>query len=128
MQDSYPRSLSRASISILSPRVELGRTMRETEQTSIKNDFNQERIQTEDEGGQLGEGAPKTQWKVSAPKAREHFWGVIRENSLVFLLNNALAYMLPRIQNETMKKECIWVRIRGTASRQKEGTKAEFSS
>ena len=67
------------------------------------------------EGGQLGEGAPKTQWKVSAPKAHENFCGVIRENSLVFLLNNALVYMFPRIQNETLKKECIWVRMRSAA-------------
>ena len=58
-------------------------------------------------GGQLGEGAPKTQWKISAPKARENFWGFIRENSLVFLLNNALVYMFRRIQNESLKKYCI---------------------
>ena len=58
-------------------------------------------------GGQLGEGVPKTQWKVSAPKARENFWGFIRENPLVFLLNNALVYMFLRIQNESLKKECI---------------------
>ena len=58
-------------------------------------------------------GAPKTQWKVSAPKARENFWSLVQENYLVFLLNNALVYMFPRIQNETLKKERIWVRIRG---------------
>ena len=33
--------------------------------------------------------------------ACENFWDVIQENSLVFLLNNALVYMFPRIQNET---------------------------
>ena len=38
--------------------------------------------------------------------------GVFRENSLVFLLNNALVYMFLRIQNESLKKECICVRIR----------------
>ena len=57
-------------------------------------------------------GVPKTQWTVSAPKARENFWSLIQENSLVFLLNNTLVYMFPRIQNETLKKERIWVRIR----------------
>ena len=50
---------------------------------------------------------------MSAPKARENFWYFIQESSLVFLLNNALVYVFPRIQNETLKKECIWVRIRG---------------
>ena len=50
--------------------------------------------------------------EVSAPKARTTFWGVIRENSLVFLLNNALVYMFFRIQSEILRKECIWVRIR----------------
>ena len=46
-------------------------------------------------------------------KTHKDFWDVIQENSLVFLLNNALVYMFPRIQNETLKNECIWVRIRG---------------
>ena len=64
-------------------------------------------------GGQLGVGAPKIQSKVSAPKARENFWSLIQENSLVFLLNGALVYMFPRIQNETLKKERVWVRLRG---------------
>ena len=74
----------------------------------------QGRIQTKVEGGgQLGEGAPKTQRKFSAPKARENFWGFLRENSLVFLLNNALVDMFRSIQNESLKEECIRVRIRG---------------
>ena len=47
--------------------------------------------------------------------AHEHFWNVIQENSLVFLLNNALVHMFPRIQNETLTKECIWVRITAVA-------------
>ena len=59
-------------------------------------------------------GAPKTPWKASAPTARKNFWSLIQENSLVFLLNNALVYMFPSIQNKTLKKERIWVRIRGT--------------
>ena len=58
-------------------------------------------------------GARKTQWKVPPPKARENFWSLIQVNSLVFVLNNALVYMFPRIQNETLKKERIWFRIRG---------------
>ena len=58
-------------------------------------------------GGQLGEGAPKTRWKVSAPKARENFLYAFRENSLVFLLNNALVYMFLRIQNESLKKSAF---------------------
>ena len=33
--------------------------------------------------------------------------------SMVFQLNNALIHV-SHIQNETRKKECIWVRIRGT--------------
>ena len=84
------------------------------------------RIQTEVEGGQLGEGAPKTQLKISAPKARENFWGFIRENSLVFLLNNALVYMFRRIQNESLKKDCIWVRIRGAFLAKKGAPKLNF--
>ena len=77
-------------------------------------------------GGQLGEGAPKTQGKISAPKARENFWGFIRENSLVFLLNNALVYMFRRIQNESLKKDCIWVRIRGAFLAKKGAPKLNF--
>ena len=30
-----------------------------------------------------------------------------------FLLDNALVYIFPRIQNETLKNEFIWVRITG---------------
>ena len=41
------------------------------------------------------------------------FLGVFRENSLVFLLNNAIVYMFLRIQNESLIKESIWIRIRG---------------
>ena len=77
-------------------------------------------------GGQLGEGAPKTQGKISAPKARENFWGFIRENSLVFLLNNALVYMFRRIQNESLKKDRIWVRIRGAFLAKKGAPKLNF--
>ena len=66
------------------------------------------------------------QWKVSAPKVHEIFWGIIRENSLVFLLNNALVYMFPRIQSETMKKEYIWVRIRGAFLAKKGAPKLNF--
>ena len=50
---------------------------------------------------------PKIQSKVSAPKACENFWSLIQENSLVFLLNNALVYMFPRIQNETLKNSAF---------------------
>ena len=82
--------------------------------TGLDSDCIQGRIQTEVEGGgQLGVGAPKIQSKVSAPKARENFWSLIQENSLVFPLNSALVYMFPRIQNETLKKERVWVRLRG---------------
>ena len=55
-------------------------------------------------GGQLGKGAQKTQRKVSEEAARKTFWVFIGENSLVFLLNNALVDMFPYIQNETLKK------------------------
>ena len=41
------------------------------------------------------------------------FLGRIWENSLVFLLNNALVYMFLRLRNKLLKKECIWVRKRG---------------
>ena len=49
------------------------------------------------------------------------FLGVFGENSLVFLLNNALVYMFLRIQNESLIKECIWVRIRGAFLAKKGG-------
>ena len=60
------------------------------------------------------------------PRRCEKFWGVIQEKSLAFLLNNALVYMVPRIQNEALKKEHIWVRIRGTFLAKKRATKLNF--
>ena len=50
----------------------------------------------------------------------------VGENSLVFLLNNALDYMFPHIQNETLKKECIWVGIRGAVLAKKGAPKLSF--
>ena len=47
---------------------------------------------------------------------------------MVFLLDNALVYMFLRIQNESLIKECIWVRIRGAFLGKRGGAKAEFSS
>ena len=46
-------------------------------------------------------------------RRREKIFGTVQENSLDFLLNKVLVYMFPRIQNETLKKEGIWVRIKG---------------
>ena len=86
----------------------------------------QGRIQNEVEGGGNLERVRKKQWKVSAPKVRDNFWAVLRENSLVFLLNNALVYMFPHIQNETLKKECIWIRIRGAVRAKKGAPKLNF--
>ena len=84
------------------------------------------RIQTEVEGGATWRWGAETGWKLNAPKARENFWGVVGENSLVFLLNYALVDMFPRIQNETLKKECIWVRIRGAFLAKKGAPKLNF--
>ena len=56
---------------------------------------------------------PKAGCKMSAPKGCKNFWVFIQGNSLVFLLNNTLVYMFPNIQNKKMKKDCIWVRMRG---------------
>ena len=51
---------------------------------------------------------------MSAPQAHENFWAFDQEHHLVFLLYNTLVYVFPRTQNETLKKECCYVRIRGT--------------
>ena len=42
------------------------------------------------------------------------------------LLNNASVYMFLRIQNESLIKECIWVRIRGAFLAKKGGPKLNF--
>ena len=65
-------------------------------------------------------GCQNTMESERAEGARK-FFGVFRENSLVFLLNNALVYMFLRIQNESLIKECIWVRIRGAFLAKKGG-------
>ena len=54
------------------------------------------------------------------------FWCLIQENSLVFLLNNALVYVFPRIQNKTLKKEGIWVRLRGASLAKKGASNLNF--
>ena len=54
------------------------------------------------------------------------FLGVFREDSVVFLLNNALVYMFLLIQNESLIRECIWVRIRGAFLAKKGGPKLNF--
>ena len=64
--------------------------------------------------------------KSVLPKARKYL-GRYSKKLSGFLLNNLLVYMFPRIQNETLKKECILVKIRG-AIITKGSTKAEFSS
>ena len=64
--------------------------------------------------------------QVSAPRACENFWYFIQENYLVILLNNALVDLSPRIQNETLKKACIRVRIRGAFLVKKEAPKLVF--
>ena len=48
------------------------------------------------------------------------------KSSLVFLPNSASVYVFPRIQNETLKKECIWVRIRGAFLAKKGAPKLSF--
>ena len=78
-------------------------------------------------GGQLGEGGQKHNEKL-APNARENFLGHYSRKLSGFLLNNALVYMFHCIQNESLKKECIRVRIRGAFLAKKGGAKAEFSS
>ena len=88
--------------------------------------WDQGRIQPKVEGGQFGVGAPKRKRKVSTPKAPKNFAGFIQQSSLVFLLNSALVYVFPRIQNETLKKECIWVRIRGAFLAKKGVPKLSF--
>ena len=65
-------------------------------------DPKQGRIQPEVEGGGNSERGRRKH-----DKKCENFWDVTQENSLVFLMNNALVYMFPRIQNKTPKKVCI---------------------
>lgn len=53
------------------------------------------RIQLEVEGGQQAKSVPTIPQKVSISKAGKNLWTLIQEISIVFLLNNALIYMLP---------------------------------
>ena len=79
----------------------------------VRGHLRQGRIQTKVEGGDnLERGRQKTMDSERAEGARK-FLGVFRENSLDFLLNNALVYVFLRIQIESLIKECIWVRIKG---------------
>ena len=71
-------------------------------------------------GRNLERGRQNTKESERAEGARK-FLGVFRENSLVFLLNNTLVYMFLRIQNESLIKECIWVRVRGAFLAKKGG-------
>ena len=50
----------------------------------------------------------KNMMKNERAEAAQKVLGLFWKNSLVLLLNNALFYMFPQIQNETVKKECIW--------------------
>ena len=87
----------------------------------LRAHLGQGRIQTKVEGGgNLERGRQNTMESEGAEGARK-FLGVFGENSLVFLLNNALVYMFLRIQNESLIKECIWVRIRGAFLAKKGG-------
>ena len=66
--------------------------------------------------------------KSERAEGARKFLGVFREILWFFYwMDNALVYMFLRIQNESLIKECIWVRIRG-AFLGKGGAKAEFSS
>ena len=76
-------------------------------------------------GGNLERGRQNTMESERAEGARKFSW-VFRENSVVFLLNNALVYMFLRIQNESLLKEYIWVRIRGAFPAKKRGPKLNF--
>ena len=54
------------------------------------------------------------------------FLGLYSRKFFGFLLNNALVYMFRRIQNESLKKECILVRIRGAFLAEKGAPKLNF--
>ena len=77
-------------------------------------------------GGNLERGRQKHSERLARRRRATNFWGFIRENSLVFLLNNDLVYMFRRIQNESLKKDCIWVRIRGAFLAKKGAPKLNF--
>ena len=88
----------------------------------------QGRIQTEVEGGGNLERGRQNHSKKLARRRCAKIFGALFEKILWFyLLNNALVYMFRRIQNESLKKECIRVRI-GALFLPKGGAKAEFSS
>ena len=92
----------------------------------LRAHLGQGRIQTKVEwgGGNLERGRKNTMESERAEGARK-FLGVFRENSVVYMLY--VVYMFLHIQNESLIKEYIWVRIRG-ACLAKRGAKAEFSS
>ena len=77
-------------------------------------------------GGAIWRGGVKDIMKGERAEGVGKFLRRFQENYLVFLMNNALVYMYPRIQNETLKKECIWVRIRGTVLAKKGAPKLIF--
>ena len=86
----------------------------------------QGRIQTKVEGGATWRGGAKDTMESERAEGARKFLGTFRENSLVFLLNNALVYMFLRIQNESLKKECICYRIRGAFIAKKGAPKLNF--
>ena len=55
------------------------------------------------------------------------FLALLHENSLLFLLNKAMVYVLPHSKLNS-GKECIWVRMRGFVLAKKGNAKAEFPS
>ena len=68
------------------------------------------------------------QKKIKSERAEgaRTFFGLRSIKFSDFLLNSALVYAFPRIQNETLKKECIWVRIRGAFLAKKGAPKLSF--
>ena len=76
--------------------------------------------------GAIWRGGAKKKMKSERAEDAKIFWASFNKALLVFLLNSALVYVFPRIQNETLKKECIWVRIRGAFHAKKGPPKLSF--
>ena len=64
--------------------------------------------------------------KSERAEGARKFFGLRSIKLSGFLPNSALVYVFPRIQNETLKKECIWVRIREAFLAKKGAAKLSF--
>ena len=86
----------------------------------------QGRIQTEVEGGATWRGGAKNTGEKLARRRRAKIFGALFEKIIWFFYRITPKFMFRRIQNESLKKECIRVRIRGAFLAKKGAPKLYF--